>query len=98
MDSRLGYTHSCRADTQVEPADYQYLGAGRRASTLRALVRCVKNFLKWLSSAHQKFDPSEVNDLWWATSKFVVTAELSEMYEEVLSSFKRSPILKSQRG
>ena len=45
------------------PADYQYLVAGRRASTLRALVTHVKNFLKWLSSAHQKGYPTEVSDL-----------------------------------
>ena len=45
------------------PSVYQYLGAGRRASTLRALVRYVENFLQWLSSVHQKVYPSEVSDL-----------------------------------
>ena len=45
------------------PSDSQFIGAGRRASTLRALVRYVRNFFKWLSSAHQKTYPTEVSDL-----------------------------------
>ena len=43
--------------------DCQHLGAGRRASTLRSLVRYIRNFLRWLSSAHQKVFPTEVADL-----------------------------------
>ena len=45
------------------PSDYQYLGAGHGASTLRALVRYVRNFLQWLTSARQKVYPSEEDDL-----------------------------------
>ena len=45
------------------PTDCRYLGPGRRASTFRALVRYSKNFLRWLSSAHQKVYPTEVADL-----------------------------------
>ena len=39
---------------KANPMDCQYLGAGRRASTLHALVRYSKNFLQWLISARSK--------------------------------------------
>ena len=48
---------------KANPSDFQYLGAGRRASTLRALVRYLRNILRWISSARQKSYPSEVDDL-----------------------------------
>ena len=48
---------------KANPTDCQYLGAGRRASTLRALVRYSKKILRWLTSAHQKVYPTDVADL-----------------------------------
>ena len=56
MDSRpgytaAGYTHSWQI-LKSNPADCQYLDTGR-ASTLRELVRYVKNFLKWLFTSSQ---------------------------------------------
>ena len=34
---------------QANPGDFQYLGAGRRTSTLKSLVRHVKKYLQWLA-------------------------------------------------
>ena len=44
------------------PSDCQHLRAGKRASTLRSLVRYSRNFMKRLSSAHQKVYLTEVAD------------------------------------
>ena len=39
------------------------LGAGRRASTLRSLVRAAKRYLTWLALAHETAFPREVNQM-----------------------------------
>ena len=48
---------------QAQPSDVQYLGAGRRASTVRSLVRHVQKFLAWHSVAHHSSFPSTVQHL-----------------------------------
>ena len=74
------------------PSDSQFIGADCRPSTLRALVRYVKNLLKWLTSAHQKPIPLKVSDL-TSFLKFVatnrVTAGRSEMSGGFSSSWRR---------
>ena len=55
MDSEIGYV------TDGHP--YAGWAVIEVESTLRALVRCGRNFLKWLSSAHPKTYPTEVGDL-----------------------------------
>ena len=48
---------------QAQPSDFQYLGAGRRASTLRSLVRHVQKFLAWHTVAHNSAFSSTVQHL-----------------------------------
>ena len=48
---------------QAQPSDFQYLGAGRRASTLRSLVRHVQKFLAWHTVVHNSPFPSTVQHL-----------------------------------
>ena len=45
------------------PGDRSFLGGGRRASTLRALVRASKKYLAWLAVSADVAFPSEVSHL-----------------------------------
>ena len=46
----------------AQPANFQLLGAGRRAATLRSRVRAVKRFLDWLAVSHGQGYPTELHD------------------------------------
>ena len=46
-----------------KPGDVQRLGAGRRASTLRARVRSLRRYVLWLSTAYGVSFPSETAHL-----------------------------------
>ena len=48
---------------QANSGDFQYLGAGRRASTLRSLVRHAKKYLQWLALSRHVAFPTTVEHL-----------------------------------